>query len=47
MDLIKVTKIFKKMINKDFQNENDLKLLMHLLDLVLDRFKKTSKLPGK
>lgn len=47
MDLIQIRNIFRNILQKEFKNEQDLKLLMQFLALILSEYEQNSKLPGK
>lgn len=46
MDLVHITNILKQLIKTHFQEENDLKMLMQLMELIVLQYKKNHKLPG-
>ena len=47
MNLLQATELLKEFVNKNFSENNDLELFMHLCELVLIQYKATSKLPGR
>ena len=46
MDTQSAINIIKQVINTKFQKDEDLKLLMIILDIAVNQYNKTSKLPG-